>query len=41
SHGRRAKSLFRLGCDFLRRISCDLTLRRTEFNQALQLLSLY
>lgn len=41
SHGRRAKSLFRLGCDFLRRICCDLTFRTTEFNQALQLLSLY
>lgn len=41
AHGRRAKSLFRLGCDFLRRTCCDLTLRRAEFNQALQLLSLY
>jgi hypothetical protein len=41
AHGRRAKSLFRLGCDFLRRTCCDLTLRCTEFNQALQLLSPY
>ena len=41
AHGRRARSLFRAGCDFLRRTFCDLSLRRTEFNQALQLLSLY
>lgn len=41
AHGRRAKSLFRSGCDFLRRTFCDLSLRRSEFNQALQLLSLY
>ena len=41
AHGRRAKSLFRSGCDFLRRTFCDLSLRRAEFNQALQLLSLY
>lgn len=41
AHGRRAKSLFRSGCDFLRRTFCDLPLRRSEFNQALQLLSLY
>ena len=26
AHGRRAKSLFRYGCDFLRRICCDLAL---------------
>ncbi|KAB1991136.1 transposase, partial [Haemophilus parainfluenzae] len=41
AHGRRAKSLFRLGCDFLRRTCCDLSLRRSEFDQALQLLSPY
>lgn len=41
AHGRRAKSLFRYGCDFLRRTFCDLSLQRAEFNQALQLLSLY
>ena len=41
SHGRRAKSLFRYGCDFLRRTFCDLSLRRSELNQVLQVLSLY
>ncbi|PZV02197.1 MAG: hypothetical protein DCF32_15315 [Leptolyngbya sp.] len=41
THERRAKSLFRYGCDFLRRTFCDLALRRAEFNQALHLLSLY
>ncbi|MGD1927310.1 MAG: IS4 family transposase [Leptolyngbyaceae cyanobacterium] len=41
AHGRRAKSLFRYGCDFLRRTFSDLALRRAEFNQALHLLSLY
>jgi hypothetical protein len=41
AHERRAKSLFRYGCDFLRRTFCDLDLRRAEFNQALQLLSPY
>ncbi|MEM6840031.1 MAG: IS4 family transposase, partial [Cyanobacteria bacterium P01_C01_bin.120] len=41
AHGRRAKSLFRYGCDFLRRTFSDFSLRRSEFNQALQLLSLY
>jgi hypothetical protein len=41
SHGRRAKSLFRYGCDFLHRMCCDLALRCAEFDQALQLLSLY
>jgi len=41
AHGRRAKSLFRCGCDFLQRVFCDLSLRRSEFNQALKLLSLY
>lgn len=41
AHGRRAKSLFRYRCDFLRRTFCDLSLRCSEFNQALQLLSLY
>jgi len=41
AHGRRAKSLFRSGCDFLRHTFCDRPLRRAEFNQALQFLSLY
>jgi len=41
AHGRRAKSLFRYGCDFLRRTFSDFSLRRSEFNQALKLLSLY
>ena len=41
AHGRRAKSLFRNGCDFLRRTFTDLPLRRAEFNQVLHLLSLY
>ncbi|MBE9108122.1 hypothetical protein IQ273_01625 [Nodosilinea sp. LEGE 07298] len=41
AHERRAKSLFRHGCDFLRRTFCDLALRVTEFDQAIQLLSLY
>lgn len=41
THERRAKSLFRYGCDFLRRTFCDLALRTTEFDQALQLLSPY
>ncbi|MGD1849932.1 MAG: IS4 family transposase, partial [Cyanophyceae cyanobacterium] len=41
AHGRRAKSLFRSGCDFLRRTFCDLSLRHREFDQVLKLLSLY
>ncbi len=41
THGRSAKSLFRYGCDFLRRTCCDLALQSAEFDQALQLLSLY
>ncbi|MBW4458751.1 MAG: transposase [Nodosilinea sp. WJT8-NPBG4] len=41
AHERRAKSLFRYGCDFLRRTFCDLSLRRSEFTQAPQLLSPY
>ena len=41
AHARRAKSLFRHGCDFLRRTFCDLSLRVSEFEQALHLLSLY
>jgi hypothetical protein len=41
THQRRAKSLFRYGGDFLRRTCCDLALRSAEFDQALQLLSLY
>jgi hypothetical protein len=39
SHGRRAKSLFRYGCNFLRRTCCDLALWSAEFDQAIQLLS--
>ncbi len=41
AHGRRAKSLFRYGCDFLRRTFSNFALQCSEFNQALQLLSLY
>ena len=41
SHGRRAKSLLRYGCEFLRRTCCDLSLGFTQFDQALQLLSPY
>jgi hypothetical protein len=41
SHGRREKSLFRLGLDFLRRLCLDFSLHRTDFRQALQLLSPY
>jgi hypothetical protein len=41
AHGRRAKSLFRYGCDFLRRTFSDFSLRRADFNQALKLLSPY
>jgi hypothetical protein len=41
AHGRKAKSLFRYGCDFLRRTFSDFSLRHSEFNQAVQLLSLY
>lgn len=41
SHGRREKSLFRLGLDFLRRLCLDLTLHRSDFRRALQLLSPY
>jgi hypothetical protein len=41
THQRRAKSLLRYGCDFLRRTCCDLALRPAEFDQALQLLSPY
>lgn len=41
AHGRRAKSLFRSGCDFLRRTFSDLSLHTSEFDQTLQLLSLY
>lgn len=39
SHGRRAKSLFRTGLDFLRRTFSNLPLFRDRFEQALQLLS--
>lgn len=38
-HGRRSKSLFRTGFDFLRRTFSNLPLFRSEFLQALQLLS--
>jgi len=41
SHGRRAKSLFRSGWDFLRRTFSELSLRSSEFDHFLQLLSLY
>jgi hypothetical protein len=41
AHGRKAKSFFRYGCDFLRRTFVDFSLRQAEFNQALQLLSPY
>ena len=41
SYGRRAKRLFRYGCDFLRHTCCDLALRSAEFDQALQRLSPY
>ena len=41
AHGRRAKSLFRYGCDFLRRICCDLALWSAEFDPVIQLLSPY
>lgn len=40
-HGRRQKSLFRLGFDFLRRIVSNFSLRRRDFHSALQLLSPY
>ena len=41
AHGRKAKSLFRYGCDFLHRTFVDFSLRQADFNQALQLLSPY
>ena len=41
AHGRKAKSLFRYGCDFLRRTFTDFHLRQDDFNQALELLSPY
>lgn len=41
AHGRRAKSLFRYGCEFLCRVFSDFSLRQVEFDQALQLLSPY
>jgi hypothetical protein len=41
AHQRRAKSLFRYGCDFLRYTCCDLALRCDEFDQVLQRLSPY
>jgi hypothetical protein len=40
-HGRKAKSLFRYDCGFLRHAFCTLTLQTIEFNQALHLLSLH
>lgn len=39
SHGRREKSLFRLGLDFLRRICLDCSLHRSDFRQALLLIA--
>ncbi len=41
THGRRAKSLFRLGLDFLQRTVTDFSLRKKEFSLALNLLSPY
>lgn len=41
SHGRREKSVFRLGVDWLRRVCLDFGLWRTEFQHCLQLLSPY
>lgn len=41
SHGRRAKSLFRSGCDFLRRTFSDFALHSSDFDLTLQLLSSY
>lgn len=40
AHERPAKRLFHHSCDFLRRTFCDFFARCSEFNQALQLLSL-
>ena len=40
-HGRKAKSLFRYGCNFLRRTFSDLALHPSDFNQVLRLLSPY
>lgn len=37
-HGRRAKSIFRLGFDFLRSIAVDLDLKHREFLHSLQLI---
>ena len=39
THGRRAKSLFRTGLDFLRRTLSNLPLFQADFYEALQLLS--
>ncbi|MFP4220584.1 MAG: IS4 family transposase, partial [Phormidium sp.] len=39
AHGRRSKSLFRTGLDFLRRAFSNPPLFRDSFHQALQLLS--
>lgn len=39
SHGRREKSLFRLGSDFLRRLCLDFSLHRSDFRHALQFIS--
>ena len=41
AHESPAKSLFRHGCDVLRRTFCDLALRVTEFDQVLQPLFAY
>lgn len=40
-HGRREKSLYRLGLDFLRHLCMDFALHRDDFRQALRLLSPY
>ena len=39
SHGRREKSLFRLGFDFLRHICLDFSLHRSDFRHALLLIA--
>ncbi len=39
AHGRRAKSIFRTGLDFLRHLFCNLALCQQDFQRSLQLLS--
>jgi hypothetical protein len=38
-HGRKAKSIFRYGFDYLRRVLLNIEQHQTQFHQALQLLS--